>query len=111
MIKKYTGSDYKIVHNRREYYDVLIDRTTIWGNPFVMASKDDAARLRCVENYKEWLWSEICSGNTYQLEELIRIKNTSNGSPLILGCWCSPKLCHGDVLASACDWYEKHKLS
>ena len=31
----------KVVHCKKEYYDVLIDRTTKWGNPFIIGRDGD----------------------------------------------------------------------
>lgn len=81
------------MHCRKEPYDVLIDRTTIWGNPYshkegTAAKHKVETRREAIEKYREHLMStpELLS----RLEEL-RDKT--------LGCWCKPKACHGDVLA------------
>ena len=54
-----------------------------WGNPF---PEYKYGREECIKMFKKHLYS---SGLIDDIEEL-RGKN--------LGCWCSPKACHGDVL-------------
>ena len=88
------------MHNQVDEYDVYIGRAvpelgvadSKWGNPFVMANDSDAERERAINAYREWVVAqpELMSS----LEEL-RSK--------ILGCWCAPKACHGDVLIELLD--------
>jgi ParB-like chromosome segregation protein Spo0J len=68
---------------------VLIDRRNKWGNPFELG--EDGDRDTVVDNfeqhylpYKPSLWNKR--------EDLRGGK--------VLGCWCAPKRCHGDVLKS-----------
>lgn len=61
---------------------VKVDRTTRWGNPYVVG--EDGDRARCVELYRE------LRHERGDLEEL-RGKN--------LACWCPLDVpCHADVL-------------
>lgn len=83
-----------VVHCRKERFDVMIDRGTKWGNPFKMdASKcqtsagDKAERTRVIAAYETWLKSQ---------PSLMAALPSLKGK--ILGCWCAPKACHGDVL-------------
>lgn len=75
-----------VVHCKREEFDVLIDRTTEWGNPYVIGKDGD--REAVIRKYREYVASP---------SKQRRIKEKLRGK--ILGCWCSPKPCHGDVLA------------
>lgn len=83
------------VNLQRESFDVRIDRKTKWGNPFVMQSEQD--RTKVIEQYRQWLWEQINSGKI-EMEELASLHGKR------LGCHCSPKPCHGDVLAAAAAW-------
>ncbi len=80
----------KVVHCKKKKYDVMIDRSTKFGNPFILINtKDDNERQLVIEKYREW----ITNGNgKYLLNHLHELKDKT------LGCWCSPKPCHGDVL-------------
>lgn len=77
-----------VVHCKKSDYDVYIGRPSKWGNPFVIGK--DGTREEVIEKYKEWLHSDL---NAPQLEE---IQRELKGK--ILGCWCSPEYCHGEIL-------------
>lgn len=86
----------KIVVNVRsgDKYDVYIGRPSEWGNPFshktgTKAEFVVASRELAVEEYKKWLLS--------QPKLMEKVKQELKGK--ILGCWCAPLACHGDVLA------------
>ena len=85
--------DSKVVHCKQEPYDVLIDRTTKWGNPYSYKKSKSALyqvknRKEAIAKYEEWLTEQIEKGEL-DIEEL-------RGK--ILGCWCKPSSCHGDVI-------------
>ena len=64
---------------------VYIGRGSIWGNPFIVGR--DGNRQEVIRKYYDWI---VASHDLReQLEEL-------RGQ--YLGCYCSPKACHGDVL-------------
>lgn len=78
-----------------EPYDVYIGRGhgTKWGNPFVLGK--DGTRKEVIDKYREWI-----STQKDLLNDLKELKGEK------LGCWCSPKLCHGHVLAELADKIE-----
>lgn len=76
-----------VVHNKRTPHDVYIGRPSKWGNPFIVGR--DGARGECVELYREWIKT--------QPELIAAAKRELKGK--VLGCWCAPQACHGDVLA------------
>lgn len=76
----------KVVHYKRDAYDVYIGRPTKWGNPFIVGK--DGAKGECVELYREWIVKQ-----PELLADLHELKDK------VLGCWCAPNVCHGDVLA------------
>lgn len=78
----------KVVHLKKEPYDVLIDRRTIWGNPFVIGK--DGTREQVIAKHKAWI---LAPENAHVVEYA---KKTLKGKTL--GCWCAPKACHGDTL-------------
>lgn len=85
----------RVVHLKREQFDVRIDRQTEWGNPFRLRREDE--RGATIQTYREWLWNEINRGR-WTLSELSELSGKT------LGCWCAPNPCHGDVLGAAADW-------
>lgn len=83
------------VNIKREKCDVRIDRTTKWGNPFVMRTEQDRASV--IARHKAWLWKEIQAGRI-SLDDLAKLDGKT------LGCHCAPKACHGDTLTAAAKW-------
>jgi hypothetical protein len=77
-----------VVHCKRTPHDVYIGRPSVWGNPFVVGR--DGTRADVIRKYRDWL-------NT-QPRLIERAKRELKGK--ILGCWCAPAACHGDVLAT-----------
>ncbi len=74
-----------VVHCKKAAYDVYIGRPSKWGNPFVIGK--DGNRDEVIAKYEQYLIS-----NTELMNALPELKGK------ILGCWCSPKTCHGDIL-------------
>ena len=77
----------RVVHCKREPFDVYIGRPSKWGNPFKLRHEDD--RPAVLEQYRAWLMKQPALIEAAKRE--LRGK--------VLGCWCAPKACHGDVLA------------
>ena len=77
----------RVVHVKRAAYDVYIGRPSSFGNPFVVGR--DGTWAVVIERYRDWLLS--------QPELVKRVQHELAGK--ILGCWCAPLPCHGDVLA------------
>lgn len=75
-----------VVHVKKDKYDVYIGRPGPFGNPFEIDK--DGTREEVVEKYAEWVLT--------QPELLATIKVELKDK--ILGCWCAPQLCHGDIL-------------
>ena len=77
----------RVVHKNKSPFDVYIGRGlgSKWGNPFEIGP--DGNRAEVIEKYRAWILTqpELLS----QLDEL---------KGKVLGCWCSPLPCHGDVL-------------
>ena len=64
-------------------------------------------RDESVERYRVWLWGEVKKkGVVY--DELVRLVNKlKKGEEVILGCWCFPKKCHGDIVKGCLEWMLK----
>ena len=76
----------KVVHCKREPYDIYLGRPSKWGNPFTIGK--DGTREEVVDKYREWIKTQ---------PQLLAALPELDGKTL--GCWCAPKACHGDVLA------------
>lgn len=83
----------------KEPYDVYIGRFNRWkglkqspyANPFKVGK--DGTREEVIGKFREWLLA--------QPELVQRAKKELKGK--VLGCWCKPDLCHGDVIAEIVD--------
>ena len=95
-----------VVHHRKAPYDVFIGRTRRgdrWSNPFTDKSVDTlatvrvASRAEAIQAYRDWLAGlRTVPGLTPPTrEEIVRELRGR-----VLGCWCAPRACHGDVLAA-----------
>jgi hypothetical protein len=73
------------VHFKKAPYDVFIGRPSKWGNPFEIGK--DGTRIEVIQKYEEYLLS-----NPELLKDLEELRGK------VLGCWCKPSACHGDVL-------------
>jgi hypothetical protein len=83
----------EVVDLRRRPYDVYIGRAnrryrlaaSKWANPF--REGQDGDRGEVIAKYERWLKKQ---------PELMAALPELRGK--VLGCWCAPKPCHGDVL-------------
>ena len=80
-----------VVHCKRQKYDVYIGRPSKWGNPLEIG--DGLTREDVIKGYELYLEEHP--------ELVAAAKRELRGK--ILGCWCKPKVCHGDVLARIAD--------
>ena len=82
----------KVVHCKREEFDVYIGRGSRWGNPYshkggTLAEHVVGSRAEAIQKFEEYLLS-----NQDLMSSLEELKGKT------LGCWCKPKACHGDIL-------------
>ena len=81
----------KVVHCKKEAYDVYIGRPargiagSIWANPYVIGK--DGTRDEVIEKYRRYVLGK---------PELLAQLESLRGK--VLGCWCSPQKCHGEIL-------------
>ena len=78
-------TDTRIVHCKKEPFDVYIGHPSKWGNPFVIGH--DGTREERISKYEAYIMDR---------PDLIRDLSELQGKTL--GCWCKPKACHGDIL-------------
>jgi hypothetical protein len=92
-----------VVNWQESSYDVYIGRHVpngppevpddqcVFGNPFVLTDVNDTEeRKSVIAAYEKWLLNPEQSSLVATAKEKLPGK--------ILGCWCKPKDCHGDVL-------------
>lgn len=92
--KKESRMPGKVVHCKRDPYDIYIGRGSKWGNPFThipygtQATWIVASREEAIARYEEWIRA--------QPELMEACKRELPGKTL--GCYCVPLACHGEVL-------------
>lgn len=99
----------KVVHCKKEKFDVYIGRPTFWGNPFshknnTLAKFKVKTRKEAVKKYEEYMREKL--KNSPSLKR--RMIDELDGK--VLGCWCKPKECHGDVLIKLINEINKGEL-
>ena len=75
----------RVVHCKKEAYDIYIGRPSRWGNPFSIGK--DGTRAEVIEKYEKWIRTQ-----PHLMRDLHQLKGK------VLGCWCAPKNCHGNIL-------------
>ena len=88
----------RVVNRRREPFEVYIGRPSPYGNPFshmkgTLAKFKVADRAEAIAKFREWFLA--------QPELVARARRELRGK--VLGCWCKPASCHGDVIAEIID--------
>lgn len=79
-----------VVHCKQSRYDVYIGRPSKWGNPFQIGRDGD--RDEVIAKYTDYIVNR---------EDLLAEVHLLSWK--VLGCWCRPRACHGDVLATLAD--------
>lgn len=78
----------RVVNIHAEPYDVLIDRTTIYGNKYRLFV--DGTRLNVIKKFRVDLIRRMKRSKSFT-EKVYALKGKR------LGCHCKPLPCHGDV--------------
>ena len=76
----------KVTHVKERKFTVYIGRPTVYGNPFIIGR--DGTRKEVIKKFRRY------AIKTKRVREAIIALPTR----AILGCHCSPKSCHGDVI-------------
>ena len=76
----------RVVNIRKEGCDFYIGRPSPLGNPFIIGK--DGTRDDVIQKYEVYIRDN---------KELLRIVELLPNNA-VLGCYCKPKACHGDVI-------------
>lgn len=88
--------DTRIVNMTTTPCEVPIDRSGPFGNPFPLRSESDRAAV--LEKYRAYFHKRVESDPEFR-RRVLALRGR------VLGCWCSPKLCHGTIIV---EWLETH---
>lgn len=82
-----------VVNLRAERAEVYIGRGSEWGNPFRIGAQPEWDRETVIAMYRTHIMDRLVSE-----PDLLARFETLRGK--VLGCYCRPLACHGDVLVS-----------
>lgn len=96
-----------VVNKRTHDYDVYIGRGSFWGNEWshkkgTKAKYKVETREQAIECYKRDLWKRLKEGSV-TIEMLLELDGQ------LLGCYCAPLACHGDILVKAVAWAKQQR--
>lgn len=98
--------DAKAVYIGREFDGIKLQfEESVLANPFHL--RQGTSRTEIIEKYRRWLYAQVRDFSGAQYTALLEILILKRESDVYLRCWCKPKACHGDVVASAVRWVEK----
>ncbi len=83
----------KVVHCKKEPYDVYCGRPGPYGNPFTIPI--DGSREEVIAKYRRMITHE---DNAWLLDKMKKELKDK-----IIACWCKPQACHCDVIAELID--------
>lgn len=84
----------KVVNKFKEPFDVYIGRPSIFGNTFEIGVDGD--RNLVIGKFTAYFYDCIGTNENFR-KSVEKLKGKT------LGCYCSPKPCHGDVIARYLD--------
>ena len=87
----------RVVHCKRDGFDVYIGRPSMWGNPFLEGRH--GTREQVIEKYRD-----------YVLKDPLLLSQLMDLNGKVLGCWCRPKRCHGDILVELIEQVKSGEL-
>lgn len=73
------------------YEEVLIDRTTVFGN-----NEHRETRGKSIAAHKQYVKKKMKRGGYLKKKITLLAERVVRGERIALICWCHPKPCHGD---------------
>ncbi len=93
----------KVVNLKKEKYTVYIGRGSIFGNPYKIGK--NGTREEVIKKYEKYLRTVLFGakkpGKATLLKAIFYLPEDA-----VLGCFCKPKPCHGDIIIKI--WKELH---
>ena len=86
-----------VVNIKHSAYDVLIDRGTIFGNPFPVRKW---GREGSIKKFESYFWQRMEWDPAWKAE-VVKLKGK------VLGCHCVPLNCHGNVYCDYLNTYDE----
>ena len=86
------------VINLRIYLDhlppntVIIDRRTMFGNPFRFGYEEGCSRKESIRKFKAYFEDRMANDKKFAKQVINKLSKKN------LACWCKPLSCHGDII-------------
>ena len=87
----------KVVNLRKEKFTHYIGRPNCLGNPFVIGK--DGTREEVIAKYENYVRQNI-----FLMSEMNKLPDDA-----VLGCYCKPLPCHGDVIVKIADELRRNR--
>lgn len=91
-----------VVNIHHSQYDVLIDRKTIFGNPF---PEWKWGREECIRRFESYFWSRIERDPEWKAK-VLAIRDKAQNGVVRIGCHCYPLDCHGRIYKEYLESYD-----
>ena len=95
----------RVVNRGKEKYTHYIGRGSVFGNPFKISK--DGTREEVIQKYEQWVRSYLYTLMPRFILSSLGVAIYQLPKDAILGCYCKPKACHGDIIIKI--WKELHK--
>jgi len=79
----------EVVNRRDGRYDVYIGRGSLFGNPYVLGRDGDRAEV--ILKYRDYFYGRLANDPDFR-SQVLALRGR------VLGCFCKPLPCHGDVI-------------
>ena len=100
-VKYYRGEVFTYIGRKNDFYGFE-------GSVLANRKRDNGmSRDESIERYRVWLWEEVKKKGEVWNELVRLVEKLKKGEDVVLGCWCKPKRCHGDVVKSCLEWMLK----
>jgi len=86
--------DTTVVNMHNALWDIAIDRTSPFGNPFHIGK--DGGRVEVLAKYRAYFYKRVGEDPEFK-QKVLALRG------LRLGCHCAPNLCHGMIIV---EWLE-----
>lgn len=84
----------RVVNMKNESFDVYIGRGSKWGCPYTIIKDRPTLAIEIVDSKEE----ALSKYRQYVLASPDLMNSLDELEGKVLGCFCKPEMCHGDVL-------------
>jgi hypothetical protein len=84
----------RVVNMKNEPFDVYIGRGSKWGCPYTIIKNRPTLAVEIVNSKEE----ALSKYREYVLSRPDLMDSLNELEGKVLGCFCKPELCHGDIL-------------